>query len=214
MRDFFAQFYYRYKVPYFEWKEQKWVREQFYHDAAFKALDEELLDSPNPFHIAKVFPYGETPLRVLYQMAKAAGLKPTDHFVDLGCGRGRAVFFLSHFFGCKATGIDLTASFIARAKKLAKNHRIENVSFICQDFMNYDFKDATCVYLYNSTHSDVLQNRLRNLPVGSRVISVSEPLELKWDQVEEVTGQFPWGQGTLYLHGRTSNNQPASVLVQ
>lgn len=192
----FAETYYRFKVPLFEWKEQRWVRKQFYHDAAFKALDEELLASPNPYPIAKVFPYGETPLRALFTMAKAAQIKPTDHFVDLGCGRGRAVFFMSHFFGCKATGIDLTTSFICRAKKLAAKHGKARVSFHAQDFLKYDLKEATCIYLYGTTYSDEMLQQLR-FPQGSRVITVSQSLQR---HSKELHAQFPWGQGSLFLN--------------
>ncbi len=195
--NFFAETYYRFKVPLFEWKEQRWVKQHFYHDAAFKALDEKLLSGPNPYTAAKVFPYGETPLRALYAMAKVVNLKPTDHFVDLGCGRGRAVFFLSHFFGCSATGIDLTPAFIQRARRLTSK-----VNFLCQDFLSYDFKGATCVYLYGITYSDAclqnLRERLSKLPSGSHIITVGEPL-IQQNSFTQLEASFPWGRGSIFL---------------
>ncbi len=198
MIDFFATWYYRFKVPLFEWKEQRWVAQNFYHDAAFKALDQELLAGPNPYKSAKVFPYGETPLRVLYEIAKTVDLKPTDHFVDLGCGRGRAVFFLSHFFGCRATGIDLTPSFIQKACRLSKENL--KLTFLCDDFLAYDFKDATCVYLYGTTYSEEclgsLREKLKRLPKGSRVISVSQEL-LKFNL--QLPAHFTWGKGEVFF---------------
>lgn len=203
MIDFFATWYYRIKVPLFEWKEQRWVAKNFYHDTAFKALDQELLAGPNPYQSAKVFPYGETPLRALYQIAKIIDLKPSDHFVDLGCGRGRAIFFLSHFFGCRATGIDLTPSFIQKARRLAKGK--QKLTFICDDFLSYDFKDATCVYLYGTTYSEkclaLLRDKLKGLPKGSRVVSISEEL-LKINQDLEcylLSLYFPWGKGQVFF---------------
>ncbi len=203
MLDFLAQAYYRFKVPLFEWKEQQWVARQFYHDAAFKALDQELLSGPNPYISAKVFPYGETPLRALYAMAQAIDLKPTDHFVDLGCGRGRAVFFLSRFFGCQATGIDLTPSFIHKAERLAKNHRQKKVTFLCQDFTSYDFQEASCVYLYGTTYSDEclakLEDKLLQLPEGRRIVTVSEPLK-NFRFAPELGVLFAWGKGIVFLH--------------
>jgi len=186
-----AELYYRFKLPLFNWNEERWVRKHFYHEAAFKELDLKLLDSPNPYHQAKVFPYGETPLRVLYEMGKAAGLKPTDHFVDLGCGRGRAVFFMSHVFGCRATGIDLTHSFISRARKL----KTDRTEFICQDFFNYDLKDATCIYLYGTTYATERLQQLK-FPADARLLTVSEPL---LSPHKEIRARFPWGQSTIFL---------------
>ncbi len=204
--------YYRIKVPLFNWKEERWVKKQFYHDEKFKKLDLELLDSPNPYPIAKVFPYGETPLRVLYKMAQAIDLKPTDHFVDLGCGRGRAVFFLSHFFGCRATGIDLTPSFITRAKKLAKTHNQERVAFLCQDFLTSNLKDATCVYLYGTTYPEEWLEKLRKmLPANVCVMSVSESMLNNPKLHLKVA--LPWGRASLYIHDNRSNKPPASDLV-
>lgn len=200
MIDTLATWYYRFKVPLFEWKEQRWVSRNFYHDASFKALDRQLLAGPNPYKTAKVFPYGETPLRALYEIAKIVDLKPTDHFVDLGCGRGRAVFFLSHFFGCRATGIDLTPSFIQKARHLA--HGNPKLTFLCDDFLSYDFKEATCVYLYGTTYSEeclsLLRDKLKRLPKGSRVISISEEL-LKFNRHLQAKFSFPWGKGEVFF---------------
>lgn len=205
--------YYRLKVPLFNWKEERWVKKQFYHDEKFKKLDLELLDSPNPYPIAKVFPYGETPLRVLYKMAQAIDLKPTDHFIDLGCGRGRAVFFLSHFFGCSATGIDLTPSFITRAKKLAKKHNVQRVTFHCQDFLSFDLKGATCIYLYGTTYPDEwLEKLTSNLPKKVAFVSVSNALPLQSTSCRELEVAFPWGQASLYIHDNRANKPPASDL--
>jgi SAM-dependent methyltransferase len=199
LQDFLAETYYRAKVPLFEWRQQKWVRRQFYHDASFKALDEELLSGPNPYPLAQIFPYGETPLRVLYAMAQAVHLQPSDHFVDLGCGRGRVVFFLSHFFGCKATGIDLTPSFIRRAQSLAKTHLRTNVSFHCRDFLAYDLKKASCIYLYGISYSEECLRELRNrIPPTCRVITVSDPL-FKARPSQELEVCFPWGRGSLFI---------------
>jgi len=200
MIDLLAAWYYRFKVPLFEWKEERWVAQNFYHDAAFKALDLELLAGPNPYKSAKVFPYGETPLRAVYEIAKIIDLKPTDHFVDLGCGRGRALFFLSHFFGCRATGIDLTPAFIRKACRLAKGS--PKLNFVCGDFLTYDFKEATCIYLYGTTYSeellDSLREKLKQLPKGIRVISVSQAL-LTYDHHQKSSVCFPWGKGEVFF---------------
>lgn len=204
--------FYRIKVPLFEWKEQRWVAQQFYSDPDFQKLDQALIQGSNPYPQAHVFPYGETPLRVLYTMAKEMSLKSSDHFVDLGCGRGRAVFFLSHFFGCAATGVDLTPSFIARAKRLGK----EKANFMCQDFLEFDFREATCVYLYGTTYSDTclekLEERLITLPEGGRVVTVSAPLQ-SLECYKELEVSFPWGRGSLFFHIKSGSRRQGGKLA-
>lgn len=217
--DFLEQLYYQIKVPLFEWKEQQWVRRHFYSDPVFKALDQELLSGPSPYPIARVFPYGETPLRALFRLGQIVNLKPTDRFVDLGCGRGRSVFFLSHFFGCEAVGVDLTPSFVRRAQYLAKVHRQRRVTFQCQDFVAYDLKEATCVYLYGTTYPEetfrLLEDRLQDLPLGARVITVSDSLSkhlISRRSGLRLNVKFPWGRGSLFVHCKISNTMPMFVL--
>ncbi len=184
--------YYRLKLPLYEWND----RRHFYRDPVFKTLDQKLRSGPNPYPISHVFPYGETPFSTLYQIAKAIDLKPTDHFFDLGCGRGRGVFFLSHFFGCRATGIDLTSSFITRAKKLAHN----KVAFHCQDFLKTELSEATCIYLYGTTYPDSMLHALRDrLPTKGRVITVSAPLQ-GLSVTKTLTLSYPWGRGEVFIH--------------
>ena len=201
--DLAAQVYYRCKVPLFEFKEERWVQKKFYGDPLFKALDQELLEGPNPYNQAAIFPYGETPLRALFTLANHLQLKPSDRLIDLGCGRGRAVFFLSQIFKCEAVGLDLTRSFIDRASRLARKHQQTRVSFVCQDFLTYDFRQATCVYLYGTTYLqewiDQLEIQLKSLPSNSTIITVSAPLDT-FQVSSFLDVQFAWGSGRLFFH--------------
>lgn len=191
--------YYRLKVPIYEWND----RRPFYRDPTFKSLDQKLRSGPNPYTTAKIAPYGETPLHVLKVIAETVHLGPGDHFVDLGCGLGRATLFMSHFFGCRATGIDLTPTFIKRARECIPN---PNVQFHCQDFLSYNFEGATCVYLYGTTYSDAclekLRQQLSKLPTGSHVVSVSEPL-LHHSHAHRRELSFPWGVASIFFEKKT-----------
>jgi SAM-dependent methyltransferase len=148
-------------------------------------------------------------------MGLALNLKPTDCFVDLGCGRGRAVFFLSHIFGCQAIGVDLTPSFIARAKRLTAKHGVKRVSFECCDFLKFDFSTATCVYLYGTTYSDAclqaVECRVAESFETTRIVTVSAPfLGLEYEKELEVN--FPWGKGSMFVHSKTYSKTQGSGL--
>ncbi|KAF0249504.1 MAG: hypothetical protein FD167_1098, partial [bacterium] len=74
--------------------------------------------------------YGETPCLTIRKILQELELKPSDHFVDLGCGRGLTVFFVNQYFHIPATGVDIIPTFIRRAKILAKNLGLTQVKFI------------------------------------------------------------------------------------
>jgi cyclopropane fatty-acyl-phospholipid synthase-like methyltransferase len=41
------------------------------------------------------------------ELAEAAGLEPSTHVLDFGCGLGGPARYLAATFGCKVTGVDL-----------------------------------------------------------------------------------------------------------
>jgi SAM-dependent methyltransferase len=203
LQDLCASAYYAMKTPLFEIKEQYWVQNQSWYDAEFKIIDEALKKGPNPYQLSAVFPYGETPLRVIQEVALQMELTPSDRFVDLGCGRGRALFFINHVWGCKVHGVDLTSSFMAKGKEIALIYGKNKATFACHDILKTCFEEFTCVYLYGTTYSeemiDMLEEKFEALPPKSRIVTVSSPLK-RFFLKRSFEGRFPWGKGSLFLH--------------
>lgn len=185
----------------YEWLEQRRVRQHFYQDPLYKALDRALLKGPNPYRIKEAFPYGETPLCSLKKIADRFGLKSSDKVVDLGCGRGRGAFFLAQHYGCQVTGVDIVESFIQRAQSIESQEL--RVSFVCGDMRKFDFSQATFVFFYGTTFSDEfveeLKQAMQALPKGSKIVTVSYPLE-GLEVIDQFLVSFPWGFGEVYLH--------------
>ncbi|HEY5236660.1 MAG TPA: class I SAM-dependent methyltransferase [Rhabdochlamydiaceae bacterium] len=196
-------FYLHFAVRGYEWLQQRRVRQLFYQDPHYKALDQALLKGPNPYRIKEAFPYGETPLCSLKKIADRFGLKSSDKVVDLGCGRGRGVFFLAQHYGCEVTGIDMIGPFIDRAQGLAEDYQGLKVLFACGDMRKFDFSQATFVFFYGTTFSDEfveeLVQAMKALPKGSKVVTVSYPLE-GLELVDQFLVSFPWGSAEVYLH--------------
>jgi SAM-dependent methyltransferase len=196
-------FYLHFAVRGYEWLEQRRVRKQFYQNPLYKALDQTVIKGPNPYRMKEAFPYGETPLCSLKKIADRFGLKSTDKVVDLGCGRGRGVFFLAQHFECAVTGIDQVGAFIERANRLAKECQGLKVSFICDDMRKFDFSQATFVFFYGTTFSEEfvseLKQALKALPKGSKVVTVSYPLD-GLELIDQFSLPFNWGSGEVYLH--------------
>jgi len=194
--------YLHFAVKIYEWLQQRRVKKRFYQNPIFRQLDQELIRGPNPYRIKEAFPYGETPLFSLKQIADLCNLTADDCVIDLGCGRGRGVFFLADHYGCRVKGVDKIGAFIDRAKALAKKYQTRRVSFTCGDMTEFNLDGATCIFFYGTTFEDdfiaTLTRRFLQLKKGTKVISVSYPLDgLKL--IDQLTVSFPWGKGEVYI---------------
>lgn len=206
IKQFFEFIYLNYLRLYvkgYDGIHQLWVKIKFYHDKDFAKLDKTLLNSLNPYQISEAFPYGETPFWTLYKIGLTCQLTPKDVVVDLGCGRGRGVFFLSHSFGSSVIGIDRIKPFIQNAQMLSQQYPHLRVSFIEGDLQNYDFSKVSCVFLYGTGFSDKdihdLCRSLKKLPPQSQIVTISYPLE--GFQVTKIAAySFPWGRAEVYFH--------------
>lgn len=194
--------YLHFAVKIYEWIQQRRVVKLFYHEPIFKACDKALLKGENPYRIQEAFPYGETPLCSLKQIADKFELNSNDRVVDLGCGRGRGVFFLSQFYGCRVHGIDKVASFINKAKAVAAEQRLPRITFSWGDLRNYDFSQATFVFFYGTTFSDSfldeLSVALQAFPKQGKIVTVSAPLS-GYPVLDQCSVSFPWGKGEVFL---------------
>ena len=203
------------------WQEEKKVKKFYSTSPLFYRLEKALKRAyflQNPYQISRKFltakkeqdlhVYGETPLSSLEIIAKKCNLSSEDHLIDLGCGRGRALFFLTSHFGCTAVGIDWIPTFIEKAKNIAEKRGEKRISFRCQDLSECDLTDATVVYLAGTCMQEkeikAIIQATEKLKKGAKVISVSFQLEaahLKLEEQFEVP--FLWGPATIFLHSRS-----------
>lgn len=158
-----------------------------------------------------VYTYGETPLRSLEEIAKHAKISAKDTVFELGCGRGTSVFWLATILKCKAVGVDYVPTFIERANKIQELCKIENVEFRQEDMLSTDLSSGNVFYFYGTSSTrpfvEALIKRLKELPSGTRVITVSYPLtSYAGGDTFEVMEVFPvhytWGEAQVYVHYR------------
>lgn len=77
------------------------------------------------------------------RLAAAAGIAAADHVLDVCSGMGGPARYLAHRFGCRVTGLDLTASRHHGAVRLTEMAGLsELVDFRLGDAMNMPFGDA------------------------------------------------------------------------
>lgn len=205
----------RLKLFWFNTFEELKVQKLFYKNAFFKKADLSLKQAyykENPYRICKSFMqkeqkaeihvYGETPLTELYNILTKLKLKKEDCFIDLGCGRGRNVFFVSSFFNCKVIGIDIVPIFCERAQKIAFSPR-----FLCEDMTTSDLTEGTVLYFYATClEEDLLLSmitKFTKLRAGTKIITVSFPLSdysKAFSTLFSKTASYPWGKTELFVN--------------
>jgi hypothetical protein len=150
-----------------------------------------------------VYTYGETPLSTFHKLAKAAQLSSEDAYVELGSGRGKTCLWASLFFGCSVRGVEWVPSFV-RLSRFCARIACASAQFELNSFFTADLRQATVVYFYG-IHLDTtpLLKQFAQMPKGSRLITISEPIESDlFEVVKEEVVFFPWGKTEAYVQVR------------
>ena len=82
-------------------------------------------------------------LEATIEMADALTIDAADHLLDVGSGIGGPARYFANRFGCRVTGIDLTAEFCDVARELTRAVGLDaNVDFRTGDALAMPFADA------------------------------------------------------------------------
>jgi len=156
--------------------------------------------------VDNIHTYGETPYSTLDKMAKSFAITSKDTVMELGAGRGKTLFWLSHFIGCKTIGVEWIPIFVKKASFLAKLFGKNKVDFFLSDMFKMDMKDASVVYLYGTCMEKAqikkLIQKFSSHP-DLKIITISFPLDLyskDYLTEKEIAVSFPWGETTAYLN--------------
>lgn len=197
---------------------------KYYTNLNFLKIDASLLVLyiyNNPFSISKRFlmkkgevdihTYGETPLTTIDKIASEINIQKKDVVYELGSGRGRCCFWLHSFIGCKVVGVEYIPEFVERSKQIRKEWKLSQIEFRNDDMLKADLSDATVIYLYGTCYPDEfikqLINKLKKLPSGTKIVTVSYPLtDYITDQSFKILKHFPaeftWGTADVYYQVR------------
>jgi ubiquinone/menaquinone biosynthesis C-methylase UbiE len=89
-------------------------------------------------------------LEATEELAQALTVASGDHLLDVGCGIGGPARYFARRFGCRVTGIDLTAEFVEVARQLTRRLGMEaQVRFEQGDALAMPFGDASFAGAYS-----------------------------------------------------------------
>lgn len=108
-------------------------------------------------------PYEPTPYTVLGRLLESGYVKPEDHWIDYGCGKGRVGFFLNRHIGCRVTGVEYNQALYALAEENKATYGGSGVEFVCVDAEIYRIEDANCFYFFNPFSATLLQSVLARI---------------------------------------------------
>jgi SAM-dependent methyltransferase len=95
-------------------------------------------------------------------------------FVDLGCGKGKALLLASELPFRRIVGVELSDELVAAARRNAPNYRsasrrCDDIEVVCQDAGAFSFPEGPGVYYMNNPfYGPVMKRVLENLEVSLR----------------------------------------------
>lgn len=106
--------------------------------------------------------YASSP--ALKRVLKRLKIKSTDRILDIGCGKGRALYYMSKFPFEMIAGVDISFYLTEICNKNMKKLKITNYKIFNMDaslFTEYD--SFNYIYLYNPFDEKVLEKCLDNI---------------------------------------------------
>lgn len=205
------------------WNFGLWLTEirRFYRDPALRRADRLWMVEyglSDPFALSRkatqqadldtdLTVYGETPWTTLERVCRALELTAEETFVELGAGTGRNLLFVCYRFQARAVGYELIPRFVEKFTWLRQRLQLtQRVEMHAQNWFDAEL-DGQVLFLVGSCYSDAhlerANQKLAGLAPGTRVASVSYPLDtVCFEGLGSFRAPFSWGMGTVYLQIR------------
>lgn len=147
---------------------------------------------------------GETPQRVLDEIASRTGLTPGTRLLDIGCGRGTALAYWAMRYRVHPVGIEVVPMYFEVAARLFSYLKIK-ADLIPGSLDGVAWPDADVVVFVGTCFSEELISaavqRLSEYPPTTLIASISIRLPgSQFTCVSESTVRMPWGTSPLTIY--------------
>ena len=108
---------------------------------------------------------------LLEEIFTQADLSSTKHFIDIGCGKGRALCVAAHFAVPKITGIDFSKDLcdIAKINLFKTKQQLPSLNFTIYNNDAFYFKipdDCDCIFLFNPFDEVIMSGVIENIEMS------------------------------------------------
>lgn len=112
--------------------------------------------------------YGPTPAIELFQLLHSLSFEEETTFVDVGCGKGKAMLVAALFPFARIEGVELSANLAQRCEKNLAERTYPRIippcNVVCEDARDYQFpKTDLVVFLFNPFDDVIMNSMLDNL---------------------------------------------------
>lgn len=147
--------------------------------AALKAAGKDI-EHLTPDDLAPVDEFHSGGRNATVRLAQLAQISGCERVLDVGCGIGGPSRYLASSFGCRVTGLDLTAEFVALAEMLAQRTRLaDKVTYRQGDALDMPFADASFDVVWSQNAAMNIADRDRLYGEMRRVLTPSGRLALQ-----------------------------------
>src|SRR6266536_1514635 len=147
--------------------------------AALKAAGKDI-EHLTPDDLAPVDEFHAGGRNATVRLAQLAGINGSERVLDVGCGIGGPSRYLASKFGCRVTGLDLTADFVALAGMLAQRTRLaDKVTYRQGDALDLPFADASFDLVWSQNAAMNIADRDRLYGEMRRVLTPTGRLALQ-----------------------------------
>lgn len=143
------------------------MQEQYYEKLLnIKTTGEQKWNSKT-IHYHPYEPTSYSALETLFQQYK---VESDDYIIDFGCGKGRLIFYINHFFKAEVTGIEMNNEFYEEAMDnkssyLKKNKKCtDKIKFLCCFAQDYNIKPQdNKFYFFNPFSIQIFMKVVENI---------------------------------------------------
>ena len=143
------------------------MTEQNYENTLnIKTTGEKLWDTS----ITHYHPYQATDYSALDILFKFYNLESTDNIVDFGCGKGRLIFYINHYFKSRVTGVEMDENYYKDCLKnketylTSHNTKASDIDFVCCYAQDYKIKhDENKFYFFNPFSIQIFRKIVKNI---------------------------------------------------
>ena len=100
----------------------------------------------------------------LVHILKKMDIKRTDKIIDIGCGKGKAMYMMSKFSFCQIDGYDISEELCEIARRNMSVLNLTHCKIFCanaEEFKEYD--EYNFFYIYNSVPKSVFFSVFKNI---------------------------------------------------